>query len=89
MSNNKRETEAISGPSKEAEASRGDRQAPEAVASQTAPETTSGHEAEAIATSPTKSGSNKKTREIISVLYLRKLLAYNYEQVAPLSFLPG
>lgn len=56
MSNNKRETEANSGP---------------------------------IATSPTKSGSNKKTRELLSVQSLRKLLTYNYEQVALLSFLPG
>lgn len=54
----------------------------EAVASQTAPETTSGHEEKA------KSGSNKKTREILSVQSTRTSLAHNYKQVALLSFLP-
>ncbi|KAK7717577.1 hypothetical protein SLS64_003071 [Diaporthe eres] len=55
MSNNKHETETNSVNSKEAEASQGNRLAQEAVASQTAPETPSGHE-------KAKSGSDKKTR---------------------------
>lgn len=59
MSNNKHEKEAFSGPSKEAQASQGNRKAPKAVTSQTAPD--------AVDTSPTKSGSNKKTRELLSV----------------------
>lgn len=84
MSNKKHETETTFGHGKEAEASQADRHAPEAVASQsqTAPETTSGHENKA------KSGSNKKTREILSVQYLRTSLAHNLKQVALLSFLP-
>lgn len=82
MSNKKHETETTFGHGKEAEASQGDLHAPEAVASQTAPETTSGHEKKA------KSGSNKKTREILSVQYLRTSLAHNLKQVALLSFLP-
>lgn len=59
MNTNKHEKETISGPSQEAEASQGNRQAPKAVTRQTSPE--------AVSTPPTKSGSNKKTRELISV----------------------
>lgn len=81
MSNNKHETETNSVNSKEAEASQGNRHAQEAVASQTAPETPSGHE-------KAKSGSEKKIRELLSVQSLRTSLAHNYKQVALLPFLP-